>query len=62
MSCLSSGLFTYGAIGRTDVIFNSSVFVTSVTNIIFGVVFLTVQGPSHLCDASRITRNWSPCL
>lgn len=44
MSCLRSGLFEYGATVRTDDIFNYLVFVPSVTDLIFGVVF---------CDCKR---------
>lgn len=47
MSCLRSGLFEKGAIGRAKVMLNPLVFVPSVVDIIFGVVFVTVNEPSH---------------
>lgn len=59
MSCFRSGVLLYGDMRRMQVILNFFVDVPWMIEMIFGVVFVTVNDNSHLCKDSRNTRTWS---
>lgn len=55
-----SVLLAYGVMGSIEVVLNVFVGVPSVIEMILGVVFVTVNGSSHLRQYSQRTRTPSP--